>query len=78
MEGAGNLDNRRPTNWNDHIPDVEDIYHIIKLLIQLIHDHPDLANDRELEWIDHNESLIMHVIMTQKISISSLTAKNMI
>lgn len=60
MEGAGDPDNRRPTNWDDHGADVEDIYHITKLLIQLRHDHPVLANDGELEWIDHNELLIMH------------------
>lgn len=60
MEGAGDPDNRRPTNWDDHSPDVEDIYHITKFLIQLRHDHPFLANDGELEWIDYNELLIMH------------------
>ena len=60
MEGAGDSDNRRPTKWDDHGADVEDIYHITKLLIQLRHDHPVLANDGDLEWIDHNELLIMH------------------
>ncbi|MDY5279489.1 alpha-amylase family glycosyl hydrolase [Sharpea porci] len=78
MEGAGDLDNRSPTNWNDHSPDVEDIYQITKLLIQLRHDHHVLANDGELEWIDHNELLIMHRYNDTENHYTSLTAKNMI
>ncbi|MST88174.1 hypothetical protein FYJ79_00935 [Sharpea azabuensis] len=60
MESAGDPDNRRPTNWDENSVDVQDIYHITKLFIQLKREHPVLANDGQLEWIDHNELLIMH------------------
>lgn len=45
MEGAGDPDNRRPTNWDENGADVQDIYHITKLFIQLRREHPVLAND---------------------------------
>lgn len=60
MEGAGDPDNRRTTNGDENGADVQDIYHITKLFIQLRCVHPVLANDGQLEWIDHYELLIMH------------------
>lgn len=60
LEGAEDPDNRRPTNWDEHGADVQDIYHVTKLFIQLRREHSVLANDGQLEWIDHNELLIMH------------------
>lgn len=58
MEGNGDPDNRRPTNWNDHSEDVRDIYKMCRLFIKLRRAHPGLANDGSFEWIDHHELLI--------------------
>lgn len=60
MEGNGDPDNRRPTNWNEDNEDIRDIFQITKLFIQLRKEHPIIANDGEFEWINHQELLIIH------------------
>lgn len=58
MEGGGDPDNRRPTNWDDHSEDVQDVFKMCQLFINLRRLHPGLANDGSFEWIDHHELLI--------------------
>ena len=59
MEGGGDPDNRRPTNWDDHSEDVADLMNICRIFIRLRKEHPVLANSGGYEWIDHNELLII-------------------
>ena len=59
MEGGGDPDNRRPTNWEDDSEDVRDLFGICKLFIRLRKEHPALANDGTFEWMDHSELLII-------------------
>ena len=59
MEGGGDPDNRRPTNWEDNSEDVRDLFGICKLFIRLRKEHPALANDGTFEWMDHSELLII-------------------
>ena len=58
MEGAGDPDNRRPTNWDDDSEEMNDIYNMCRLFIRLRKEHPALANKGDLHWVDHNELLI--------------------
>ena len=59
MEGGSDPDNRRPTNWQEPKESYEDIYYMTQLLIKLRKEHPVLANEGNIEWIHHNELLIM-------------------
>lgn len=59
MEGGSDPDNRRPTNWHEPKESYEDIYYMTQLLIKLRKEHPVLANEGNIEWIHHNELLIM-------------------
>ena len=59
MEGGSDPDNRRPTNWQEPKESYEDIYYMTQLLIKLRKEHPVLANEGSVEWIHHNELLIM-------------------
>ena len=59
MEGGGDPDNRRHTNWEENSEDLQDIYHMCQLFIRLRREHPALANAGTFEWVDHNELLII-------------------
>ena len=59
MEGVGDPDNRRPTNWDDHSEIMEDIFEMTQLFIRLRREHPVLANEGSYEWIDHPDFLLI-------------------
>lgn len=59
MEGGGDPDNRRETNWEEDSEELRDIYNMCRLFIKLRREHPALANDGTFEWICHNELLIV-------------------
>lgn len=59
MEGGGDPDNRRSTNWEDDSEGVQDLLFIVKLFIETRKQHPVLANSGNFSWIDHNELLII-------------------
>lgn len=59
MEGGGDPDNRRPTNWEDESEDCRDMFEMCRQFIDLRKKHPALANDGSFRWIDHNELLII-------------------
>ena len=59
MEGGGDPDNRRPTNWEEDSEDVRDMYNITQLFISLRKEHTALNNEGSFEWVHHNELLII-------------------
>ena len=58
MDGGPDPDNRRFMSWNENNEDIQDIYHITRLLIKLRKEHKALSNDGYFEWINHDELLI--------------------